>query len=109
MNKLKEYSLKKEIGFVEYSQGLTLFFVKNGADAILQKLRSMRVNEHQIRKFESKHSTKGFAFLTEDEKDLLPRLVKRYNAEAEFGSIKTAIQQFIEKKAVPGRDFNNDN
>lgn len=106
---MKEYSLKKEIGFVEYSQGLTLFFVKNGADAILQKLRGKRVNEHKIRKLESKHATKDFTFLTEEEKEVLPRLVKRYNQEAEFGSIKTSIQQFIEKKADSSRDFNNDN
>jgi hypothetical protein len=44
LNKLKEYSLKKDIGFIEYSRGLTKFFVRNQADEILQKLRNKKVN-----------------------------------------------------------------
>lgn len=44
VNKLKQYSLKKDIGFIEYSQLLTRFFVRNHADHILQKLRNKKVN-----------------------------------------------------------------
>lgn len=35
LKKMREYSLKKQIGFREYSKGLTTFFVKNAADHIL--------------------------------------------------------------------------
>lgn len=43
VNKLKEYSLRKDIGFIEYSKGLTHFFVRNKADSILQKLRNKKI------------------------------------------------------------------
>ncbi len=44
INKLKEYSLKKELRSVEYSHSLTRFFVRSNADAILQKLRNKKVS-----------------------------------------------------------------
>jgi hypothetical protein len=78
VNKLKAYSLKKDIGFIEYSNGLTRYFVKNQADSILQKLRNKKVTEPKILKLQSRQSTKDFSFLTETEKELLPRLLKKY-------------------------------
>jgi len=87
--------LKKDIRFVEYSQPLTRFFVRSNADNILQKLRDKKVSEPKIMKLQSRQATKDFSFLDEAEKDLLPRLLKRYQEEMEFGSIMHSVERFI--------------
>jgi hypothetical protein len=108
VNKLKEYSLKKDIGFIEYSKPLTRYFVRNQADGILQKLRNKRVNEPKILKLQSRQSTKDFSFLTEEEKEQLPKLLKKYQEEIEFGSIMHSVERFI-GEPTDDHSFNHDN
>jgi hypothetical protein len=108
IKKLKQYSLKKDIRFVEYSQPLTRFFVRSQADNILQKLRNKKVSEPKILRLQSRQATRDFSFLTENEKDLLPRLLKKYQEEMEFGSIMNSVERFI-GEPTHGPDFNNDN
>jgi hypothetical protein len=43
IRKLKEYSLKKHKRGVEYSRNLTFFFLKNGADALLNKFQAKKI------------------------------------------------------------------
>ena len=78
LKKMREYSLKKDIGFREYSKGLTTIFVKNTADHILEKLRKKRICEASVLKIHSRQDAKDFSILTEEEKDLLPKLMKKY-------------------------------
>lgn len=108
INKLKEYSLKKEIRSVEYSHSLTRFFVRSNADAILQKLRNKKVSEPKILRLQSRQATKDFSFLTEAEKEVLPRLLRKYQEEMEFGSLMNSVERFIGEPS-PDPDFNNDN
>jgi hypothetical protein len=105
---LKEYSLKKELRTVEYSHSLTRFFVRSNADAILQKLRNKKVSEPKILRLQSRQATKDFSFLTETEKEVLPRLLRKYQEEMEFGSLMNSVERFIGEPS-PDPDFNNDN
>lgn len=75
--KLREYSLKKDISGLVYSKNFTVFFVKNEGAEILQKLREKKVREEKIFKLQSK-AIQDFTFLSEEEKKLLPQLLKRY-------------------------------
>jgi hypothetical protein len=47
---------------------------------LLAKLQKKRVKEHMVLKL-SKQAIKEFSFLSEPEKELLPKLLKRYCEE----------------------------
>lgn len=76
--KLRQYSLKRDPWAVEYSSGITRFFVRNNADSMLQKLQQRKISEEKLMKLHSRQSTKDFSFLDEEEKEALPKLIVRY-------------------------------
>ena len=96
MRKLKEYELRNRFLNVNYSRKLTNFFSKNGADQLLTKLQQKRVKEHMMLKL-SKQAIKEFSFLEEQEKDLLPRLLKKYGETKEFETLMCEVSEWVNK------------
>ena len=97
MLKLREYSLKRDPWAVDYSAKLTRFFIRSNADHILQKLQERKISEEKLLKLHSRQATRDFSFLDEDQKETLPKLIKAYNEEREFGSLMQSVEQFVEQ------------
>jgi len=60
VSKLREYCLRKGFRPIEYSKELTLFFINNQADYLLQKLKEKNVKEGKLLKLLSKQTVRDF-------------------------------------------------
>lgn len=77
LRNLKKYSLKSCLKTIEYSRNLTYFFSINNAEQLLTKLQQRFVKESSLVKL-TKQAIKELAFLDEEEKEVLPKLLKSY-------------------------------
>jgi folate-binding Fe-S cluster repair protein YgfZ len=97
--RLREYCLRKAVGGVEYSRGLTLFFIGQKADHILEKLRQGRVRESTLLKLHSRQAVRDLAFLSEQEREVLPKLVKQFSEEQDFTALMASVHQYLQQPA----------
>jgi thiamine monophosphate kinase len=90
--RLKEYHMK--IKRVEYSRKLTKFFMINNAEGLLNKLQKIKAKEEMIPKLK-RPMIKDLSFLSEEEKELLPKLLKKYGEDKEFDNLMSDVQQYV--------------
>lgn len=96
LRKMREYHLCKTV--LRYSSKLTNFFSVNQAEQILNKLRLKKHTEERILKL-TKQSIQELHFLNEQEKELLPRLLKKYSQGKEFDTIINDVEEYVSNPA----------
>lgn len=89
---MREYHLCKTV--LRYSSKLTNFFAINKAESILSKLRLKKLTEERILKL-NKQSIQELTFLSEQERELLPRLLKKYSQGKEFDNLLNDVEEYI--------------
>lgn len=90
--RLKEYHMR--IKRVEYSRKLTKFFMINKAEGLLSKLQQRKAKEEMIPKLK-RPMIKDLSFLNEEEKELLPKLLRKYGEDKEFDSLMEDVQEYV--------------
>lgn len=97
--RLKEYHLR--IKRVEYSRKLTKFFMINNAEGLLSKLQKNKAKEEMIPKLK-RPMIKDLSFLSEEEKELLPKLLRKYGEDKEFDNLMSDVQQYVNQPKEVG-------
>jgi len=79
---------------VEYSRKLTKFFMINNAEGLLNKLQKNKAKEEMIPKLK-RPMIRELSFLSEEEKELLPKLLRRYEEGKEFDNLMSDVQEYV--------------
>jgi len=79
---------------VEYSRKLTKFFLINNAEGLLNKLQKNKAKEEMIPKLK-RPMIRELSFLSEEEKELLPKLLRRYEEGKEFDNLMSDVQEYV--------------
>jgi len=82
---------------VEYSRKLTKFFLINNAEGLLNKLQKNKAKEEMIPKLK-RPMIRELSFLSEEEKELLPKLLRRYEEGKEFDNLMSDVQEYVNKE-----------
>jgi len=82
---------------VEYSRKLTKFFMINNAEGLLNKLQKNKAKEEMIPKLK-RPMIRELSFLSEEEKELLPKLLRRYEEGKEFDNLMSDVQEYVNKE-----------
>lgn len=79
---------------MEYSRKLTKFFLINNAEGLLNKLQKNKAKEEMIPKLK-RPMIRELSFLSEEEKELLPKLLRRYEEGKEFDNLMSDVQEYV--------------
>lgn len=79
---------------MEYSRKLTKFFMINNAEGLLNKLQKNKAKEEMIPKLK-RPMIRELSFLSEEEKELLPKLLRRYEEGKEFDNLMSDVQEYV--------------
>ena len=82
---------------MEYSRKLTKFFMINNAEGLLNKLQKNKAKEEMIPKLK-RPMIRELSFLSEEEKELLPKLLRRYEEGKEFDNLMSDVQEYVNKE-----------
>lgn len=82
---------------MEYSRKLTKFFLINNAEGLLNKLQKNKAKEEMIPKLK-RPMIRELSFLSEEEKELLPKLLRRYEEGKEFDNLMSDVQEYVNKE-----------
>ena len=91
-----EYSLKRDPSAIQYSTDLTKCFVKKRCEMILQKMREKKVKQQKLLNMFDKE-IQELSFLTLEEKEELPKVIKDFCNNKEFEDLNKLIEVETQK------------
>ena len=94
--KIMEYSLKRDPSAIHYSNDLTKCFVKKRCEMILQKMREKKVKQQKLLNMFDKE-IQELSFLTVEEKEELPKVIKEFCNNKEFEDLNKLIEVETQK------------
>jgi len=69
----------------------------NNAEGLLNKLQKNKAKEEMIPKLK-RPMIRELSFLSEEEKELLPKLLRRYEEGKEFDNLMSDVQEYVNKE-----------
>jgi len=66
----------------------------NNAEGLLNKLQKNKAKEEMIPKLK-RPMIRELSFLSEEEKELLPKLLRRYEEGKEFDNLMSDVQEYV--------------